>query len=192
MSSPSLCSADPAQIQVSTQAPALNWYLAYTKPKQEHIAEQHLGRQGYQTYLPLYKQYQSRKGRGQSADHAGVVYQPMFPRYVFFQPGSPRQGLSAARSTRGVSTLVSFGQGPAALDIGLIEQIRQAERERARAELATISPYQPGAQVRLRGHGMKGLIGLVLAVTNQRVTMLLDFLGRQQIVDVDHAMIELA
>ena len=38
-------------------AAAADWYLAYTKPQQEHIAELNLSRQGYATYLPLYKHY---------------------------------------------------------------------------------------------------------------------------------------
>ncbi|MBT9550662.1 MAG: transcriptional activator RfaH [Hydrogenophaga sp.] len=185
---PPAAPAEPSR-EAAIQEGVAPWYLAYTKPQQEHIAAQNLLRQGYATYLPLYKHYKSSGGR--SLASLGFVHEPMFPRYVFFRPGSARQGVSAARSTRGVSTLVSFGSGPAAIEQSLVDTIRGIEQEREQADLKAVSPFQPGARVRMRGQGMKGLVGLVLSVTNQRVTMLLDILGRQQLVDVDHAMLEL-
>ena len=165
------------------------WYLAYTKPRQEHIAEDHLGRQGYHTYLPRYKNYAASASKTQLT--GGFVHEPMFPRYVFFRPGSVRQGVSAARSTRGVCSLVSFGSGPAAVPPELLHSIQTVERQRDQAELKTVSPFQPGTRVRLRGQSMKSLHALVLSVTNQRVTLLIDILGRQQMVEVEHAMLEL-
>jgi transcriptional antiterminator RfaH len=170
-------------------AAAADWYLAYTKPQQEHIAELNLSRQGYVTYLPLYKHYKNaRKRQLVSAD---FVREPMFPRYVFFHPATQRQSITAARSTRGVSTLVSFASGPAVISDALVGSIRRLEQEREQADLKAVSPYQPGARVRLRGQGLKGLAGLVLTVTNQRVTILLEILGRQQLVEVNHNMLEL-
>ena len=115
----------------------------------------------------------------------------MFPRYVFFHPATQRQSITAARSTRGVSTLVSFASGPAVISDALVGSIRRLEQEREQADLKAVSPYQPGARVRLRGQGLKGLAGLVLTVTNQRVTILLEILGRQQLVEVNHNMLEL-
>ena len=174
-----------------TEQPAADtppWYLAYTKPQQEHMAHEQLARQGYQTYLPRCKSFPSPARRNSAVD--SLVDVPMFPRYVFFRPGSARQGVSAARSTRGVCSLVSFGNGPAAVDPELITSIQDLEQQRNQTELKTLSPFQPGTRVRLRRPGLKGLQGLVLSVTNERVTLLLDLLGRQQMVTVEHAMLE--
>lgn len=33
------------------------WYVAYTKPSQEKTALEQSARQGYETYLPLYKKW---------------------------------------------------------------------------------------------------------------------------------------
>lgn len=115
----------------------------------------------------------------------------MFPRYVFFHPDTPRQTITAARSTRGVCTLVSFANGAALIDDALVASIRDLEQAREQAELKIVSSNQPGAHVRLRGQGLKCLTGLVLNVTNQRVTVLLEILGRQQMVEVNHSMLEL-
>lgn len=179
----------PLQSAPAQAAAACPWNLAYTKPKQEHIAELNLARQGYVTYLPRYKQY--APGRKAAADPSGCVREPMFPRYIFFRPGSPRQGVGPARSTRGVATLVSFGGELAAIDEQVIESIRRVEQERDCAELKNVSPFKPGRHVRLRDHGLKGLRGLVLSATNRRVTLLIDILGRQQMVEVSHDMLEL-
>ena len=52
----------------------------------------------------------------------------MFPRYIFFKPGAG-QSLSAARSTRGVAFILSFGCQPAVLTVEAIEAIRDVERQ---------------------------------------------------------------
>lgn len=129
---------------VSAKAWADAWYLAYTKPSQERIAAEHLARQGYESYLPLYKKWPKTSSKrtnaapatpktslavspassGFTAGPPGASFEPMFPRYVFFKPASAAQSLSPARSTRGVSTLVSFGLGPAQVDAQLVERIR--------------------------------------------------------------------
>ena len=33
------------------------WYLAYTKPKQESVAQFNLEQQGFEVYLPLFKKF---------------------------------------------------------------------------------------------------------------------------------------
>ena len=62
---------------------ASNWYLVYTKPKQENIAYLNLQQQGFQAYLPLYKNLKNTLASGL------IGFEPMFPRYVFFRPGPP-------------------------------------------------------------------------------------------------------
>ena len=34
-----------------------DWYLAYTKPRQEDLARVNLEQQGFESYLPLYKKF---------------------------------------------------------------------------------------------------------------------------------------
>ncbi len=63
-----------------THHPSL-WYLAYTKPRQEEIARVNLEQQGFESYLPLYKKFKKTE--------TGLVsvFEPMFPRYIFFVLG---------------------------------------------------------------------------------------------------------
>ena len=173
--------------------------MAHTKPRQETTATEHLARQGYEVYLLLYKIWpKPLKRRAVSAVVApapasglGTRLEPMFPRYVFFKPGSPAQNLSPARSTHGVCTLVSFGQGPAPVHTQLIEHIWSLEALRNQAALQDLTPFQSGTAVRLKGERLQALQGLVITSSAQRVTVLLEILGRPTAVHTQHEHLEL-
>jgi len=174
-----------AQVACAANAVHTPWYLVYTKPSQEALADQQLGNQGYETYLPMYRVF--KKPRGARLETPAVVHhEPMFPRYLFLRPGKPGQGLSAARSTRGVSHLVVFGQLLATVEETVIEALRMLESERNQAQAHELSPHQPGTVVRLRGSALEGLQGVVVSPPSTRVQILLDILGAQRIVTVRH------
>ena len=184
----------------STQAWANTWYVAHTKPKQEVTATEQLARQGYEVYLPRYKTWPKPASRRTVRTAAApkpalgleARFEPMFPRYVFFKPGTPAQSVSPARSTLGVCTLVSFGLGPARVHTALVDEIRALEMLRNETDAQTLSPFQPGTTVRLKSEPMQALQGLVVATSGQRVTLLLEILGRPTTVHTQHDQIELA
>jgi transcriptional antiterminator RfaH len=164
----------------------LHWYVAYTRPRMEQTALFNLERQGFEAYLPLFKACRN------SAEGLQTAFEVMFPRYVFVRPAGARQSVSTVASTRGVCSLVRFGVQLAQVSLEVVEGIRAFEAERNRANLEAISPIQPGARVRLRKGGFRGLEGLVVSVARQRVTFLLELLGRQKQVTVGHGELELA
>ena len=163
-----------------------SWYAAYTQPKREQVAATNLRQQGFEAYFPQYKTVRT------SPLGPLPVFGPMFPRYVFFRPGKAGQSISGARSTQGVSFVLSFGFQPALLKVEQLQAIQAFEHERNRADLGAISPFQPGLQVRLRDFGLKRLEGLVQSVSAKRVTVLLELLGTQNIVRLAHHQLELA
>ena len=163
-----------------------DWYVAYTQPKREQVAVLNLEQQGFSAYLPRYKKHKV------SPDGVLSIFEPMFPRYVFFRPGHAGQSISGARSTRGVSFVLSFGANPAVLKTSELQGIWACEVEQNRADSGAISPFQAGVQVRLRHCGLHGLEGLVKSVSAKRVTLLLELLGGQQTVQVEHHQLELA
>lgn len=165
-----------------------SWFLAYTKPRQEVVAQLNLERQAYQTYLPLYK---ALKKSAMDADGSGqIVFEPMFPRYVFFRPGNMRQSVAAARSTRGVNSIVSFGFEMAMVPSQTLAAIRIFEKQRNETDIQSINPFQTGDKVRLVGGGLQSLEGLVHSVSAQRVKLLLEILGREKLVSVEYHQIE--
>jgi transcriptional antiterminator RfaH len=169
--------------------PDAPWFLAYTKPRQELVAQLNLQHQAYHTYLPLFK---ALKKSTPHTDASGqIVFEPMFPRYVFFRPGNLRQSVAAARSTRGVNSIVSFGFEMATVPAQTLAAIRLFERRRNETDIQSINPFQSGDKVRLVGGGLQSLEGLVHSVSAQRVKLLLGILGSQKLVSVAHHQIEL-
>lgn len=79
----------------------------------------------------------------------------------------------------------------ATVEARLLDTIRALEEHRNQAELGAISPFQPGRSVRLRDCALQGLEGLVQSVSSKRVTLLLEILGRQKTLQVDHEFVEL-
>lgn len=166
--------------------PSTAWYVAHTKPRQESTARDQLLRQDFQVYLPLFKVFKKPRGAGPLTTH-----EPMFPRYLFLRPTRPTQSLSVVRSTVGVSRLVMFGHQPAQLADAAVQAIRQAETLREAAALDRISPFQAGMSVQIQDSPLAGIQALVQAVSKDRVTLLLDILGRPQTVQVEFGQVRL-
>lgn len=172
------------------EADPTRWYLAFSKPKHEDIARTQLLNQGFEAYVPMFKKVAKSEPGGNGV--AQVAHEPMFPRYVFFKPGRPGQSVSTARHTRGVTSLVAFGFVLATVNDEIVAAIRALESDREQASVADISPFQPGTRVRLREKGLQALEGLVVSVSSKRVTLLLEILGRQKELSVEHFKVELA
>ena len=141
----------------------LRWYLAYTEPRREALAQEHLSRQGYEAYLPLY----------------GAI-EPMFPRYLFFRPASASQSIAPVRSTRRIQMVVRFGSTYARVPQELIAAIREQEALKKLYASGARRP-QPGQRVRVQqsAPALAGLEGLVHSSAARRVVVLMEILGRQ-------------
>jgi transcriptional antiterminator RfaH len=183
---PSVRFQDDSQL-VAPVSEAL-WFLAYTKPRQETVAQFNLERQAFETYLPLFKTL--RKSVPPTGETEQVIYEPMFARYVFFRPSNSRQSLATARSTRGLSSIVSFGFEMATIQPDTVAAIRACEQERNATDVRATNPFQTGDRVRLRADGMQSLQGLVYSVSSQRVKLLVELLGQQKLVSVKHHQLE--
>lgn len=121
-----------------------------------------------------------------------VIFEPMFARYVFLRPSHQVQSIAPVRSTRGVSHLVGFGHEIATIRPDTLDAIRQLEQERNAADVAELSSLRPGHRVRFRNTALKGLEGVVQSVSSRRVAVLLELMGRQQLVSVDHHQLDVA
>jgi transcriptional antiterminator RfaH len=175
-----LSATHPSQNEVT----ASDWFLVYTKPRQESGVCTQLDRQGYDAYLPLYKTLRRMPD--------GMVMQrsPMFPRYVFFRPGHAGHSIAPVRSTLGVSNIVRFGLTPATVGAEVVEGLRAFELQREQADAQLISPLQTGRRVVICAGPLKGLEGLVSGAVGQRVSVLLDLLGRQPSVNIPNHHLE--
>ena len=96
-----------------------SWYLIYTKPRQEKMAQENLERQGFVTYLPLTQQTRRRNGR-----YIKVI-EAYFPRYLFIRLNTDTDNWAPIRSTFGVSQMICFGGIPAVVPDELINTLKQ-------------------------------------------------------------------
>jgi len=106
-----------------------SWYLIYTKPSGEKLAQTHLERQKYTTYLPILLNKIRRQGRKIK------LTQPMFPRYLFIKLSEHTDDWGPIRSTTGVSKLVRFGETPAKIPDTFIKYLKDSENEDGHHEL---------------------------------------------------------
>lgn len=150
------------------------WYVAHAKPRQEHIAQENLLRQGYNVYLPLMKVFKSVRNRQEAR------FEPLFPRYIFFQPADAQQSIAPVRSTLGITAIVRFGQVPAVLSQETLQTIQAFEASQNAADFEEISDFKPGKAVVVTDGPFAGLEGLVSMASEQRVMVLMQLLGKQQ------------
>jgi len=151
----------------------MNWYLAYTKPKGETIAQENLLRQGYFVQLPLVRKVVRRK----------VSLEALFPRYLFFAPSSDQQSLSPVRSTVGVTSIVRFGIDMAVLSDQRCQAIMayaQAQQKGGVGSILDVQGIPPGQRVLVNSGAFAGLEGLVSMVAKDRVMVLISLLGKEQ------------
>jgi transcriptional antiterminator RfaH len=169
---------DEATIRHDTQPvlPDSPWYVCLTKPRQERVAQVHLEEQGYEVYLPLLTTWQRRAAQWQRADSI------MFPRYAFVRPGHADQSIAPARSTPGVTSLVSFGHILGCITAERLDALRVLVDSRAQA--MPDQPFRPGEKVVFSSGPLKGMQGLVSKVASERIMVMMSLLGREKLVAV--------
>ena len=161
-----------------------HWYLVYCKPRQETVARENLARQGYETYLPFMRDARRRQGRRVS------VIAPMFPRYLFVHLSSQTDNWGPIRSTLGVVSIVRFGREAARVPDSLMAALRSLEDTQG-IQILPIEEYKPGSRVRITQGSFAGYEGIFQAASGRdRVTVLLEVLGREARTTVDTASIE--
>ena len=151
----------------------MHWYLVHTKPRQEKCALQNLAQQGYHCYLPTLATEKLQQGGVVIADA------PLFPRYLFIQLGLGDSAKSWApiRSTKGVNSLVSFGNVPAKVDDAIISFLRLQETA-AQAKPSRL--FKPGERVRLTDAPFSDIEGIYqMADGERRVMVLIELLSKQ-------------
>lgn len=100
----------------------MHWLLAYTKPRAEVLAQQHLERQGFEVLCPLMRAQKLRRRKWT------WIEEPLFPRYLF-DGASAEQSWARVRSTVGVTSLVKFGGTYATVPEALIELLRSGAEQ---------------------------------------------------------------
>lgn len=162
------------------------WYVAYTKQRQEALAQAQLERQGYVAYLPCLKTYKTKLFHAANSN-LPTEFVVMFPRYLFFRPLSSQQSIGSVRSTIGISHVIRFGHEPAQVSQDLIDRIKYFEAQQHLGNFADVGPFQPGILVHVTRGPFAGHEGIVSKVSSKRVEILMELLGRENVIRLNPA-----
>ena len=159
---------------------SIKWFAAQVQPRQEALACLHLGRQDFVHYSPRIARTKCRSRR------VLEVREPLFPGYVFGALDLERDRWRSVNSTMGVSRLVMFGEQPAGLPEGFVDDL--IARSDAHQVVSFDTPLAAGDAVRIVGGAFDDLTGTLLtADRNARVIVLIELLSGPRRVDVPRA-----
>jgi len=155
-----------------------DWYLVQSKPRQERVAQMHLKRQNYHTYLPLMTVSRRMNCKYQ------LVIEPMFSRYLFIQLNDDNEDWRPIRSTRGVANLVQFGADAAKVSNDLIDYLKL--RETQMNEVLSKTPkFSRGDSVLIDNGSFAGIEGVFQEASGgKRALILLQIAGHYSRVKV--------
>ena len=155
------------------------WFCLRTQPKRERIAAVMLSNiESIETFCPRVSQVKkTRTGKKRFVE-------AMFPGYLFARfvlVHNYRRVLH----TQGVRRIVGKGKQSVAVPENIIEDLRAGITGEL-VEAPDLS-IEPGAQIEFVSGSLKGLDGKVLAQlpAQDRIRVLIDFLGNEMAVDVD-------
>ncbi|TAE91589.1 MAG: hypothetical protein EAZ81_05725 [Verrucomicrobia bacterium] len=158
------------------------WYVVRTQTKRERLAAGYLrALDDIEVFCPVI--------RYRKATRRGKVWweEALFPSYLL-----ARFDLDAMQNvvayTQGVRGFVKFGSVIPAVPLWFVEELQKTWKQEAEDETLLIAPsIHIGDEVELAHGPLQGLKGSIVEVlpSNERVKVLLDFLGQPQMVDVD-------
>lgn len=149
-----------------------SWYVVHTQVGRENLAAQQLRNQGFEIYFP-----RIRKNR-KHARRTDTVLAPLFPRYMFVHIDTNSQRWRSINGTMGVSYIISDGENPLPVPLGVIENIMEREDDERIVSLPS-KRFNAGDQL-LIGHGpFADHVGEFEDMSgDERVVLLLNLLGR--------------
>ena len=163
------------------------WYLIHTNPKQEDRAESNLRVLGAQVFNPKVKECR----RNQYTNAPSYVAKSLFPRYIFAQ-FSLNDLYHKVRFTRGVYNVVSFGDGPTAIDEEIIALTRSNLREGYFVNVS--EDLRVGDEVVVKDGPLKDFAGIFVQEMKgaDRVRILLQTVCYQAHIEIDRALVKKA
>lgn len=154
------------------------WYVVHSKPKCEHLAASMVAElPDVETYCPRIRFLRSTR--------RGKVWfiEALFPGY-FFARFIPAASYRAVKHGQNVLRVLEFGGTLAQVRDSFITELKE---EMQNEDIRVVEmPINLGDEVEVTSGPMRGLRGIVSSLTNakERVRILLEFLGRENLVEV--------
>ena len=151
------------------------WFAVAAKPRQEHVAEVNLKRQGYHAVLPLIEARKRRQNKWTT------VTEPLFSGYLFVLLELGKDNLAPIRSTLGCRDLVRIGSGLVPVPEAVMMPLLSLNSSPKTSEVL----FSEGDQIAIAAGPFAGLQGIFkLAKGNDRAEVLLALLGKERPITV--------
>jgi len=167
------------QREAQVDSPAdVAWFCVRSQPKHERIVAGHLRQLEIEALNPRVRYCRPTRYGPVS------VIESMFPNYIFAK-FNWRTSLNTVHYARGGAGIVHFGCRWPTVPESVIEEIRRLvgpeELQNGENDI-----FEPGDKVEIQGGALHGLEAVVTQVMpgQQRVAVLMDFLGRQTTVEL--------
>ena len=163
----------------------LLWYVIKTQPKQETRAECNLRAWGINTFHPKIRERCINSFTGLLS----YAIKPLFSRYIFAQ-FDINSTYRRVCFTRGVHSVVNFGNGPVQVDNDIIKLIEARVGKDGLVKLAN-EPHQ-GDQVLIDSGPLRHMTGIFQRDINgtDRVAILLDTISYQGCVIIEKDLVK--
>jgi transcriptional antiterminator RfaH len=162
---------------------ACHWYVIYTKPRSEDLAQEELERKDIVAFLPRVLETRFRRNRMQE------LIQPLFPSYLFARFAYPNDYYDV-RWAKGVKRIVGSGNLPVPLDDSIVIFLKNQVNDEG---LIQKQPdLKDGDNVLVKQGPLEGLQGVVNGKIDAkgRVKILIDILHTGAKVALPHSYVQ--
>lgn len=157
-----------------------SWYVVHTNPKQEDRADSNLRGWNVETFTPRVKQTRYNPYTGE----ASYIARPLFVGYIFARFDLEKL-FHKVRFTRGVHSVVGFGEGPVAIDDEIISYMRSRVGKDGFVRIG--EEFKPGDVVQIKEGVLRNLTGIFEREVkeSERVMVLLNLVSYQAHVELE-------
>jgi transcription elongation factor/antiterminator RfaH len=162
-----------------------SWYVIHTNPRQEDRADSNLRGWNVETFAPRMRQPRFNQYTGGS----NYITKPLFAGYIFAR-FELEELFHKVRFTRGVHSLVGFGEGPVAIDDEVISFMQSRVGKDGFVKIG--DDLQPGDPVVVKEGLLKNLTGIFErdVKESERVMVLLDLVSYQAHVELERKVLK--
>jgi transcriptional antiterminator RfaH len=163
------------------------WYVIHTHPKQEDRAGSNLRVLGVPIFTPKIRE----RRYNQFTIIPSYVVKPLFPRYIFAQ-FKINDLYHKVRFTRGVYSVVSFGEGPTSIDEDIIALIQSNIKQDGFVRID--EEIKPGDRIMVKDGPLKNFAGIFEREMKapDRIRILLETVSYQAHVEIERGMVKKA
>ena len=155
-----------------------SWVVARNKPNQDKIASMNLERQNFEYFQPTFKTIFRVR------DKFKEIIKPVFPGYTFIATNFEEKKWHAINSTRGISSIIVFGNEIPFICCDSIEKLKNRFSLNNAPKAA--DSFEIGRDAEIIDGPFAQLIGKIEEIdADKRIWILLDILGTQTRVSID-------